>query len=140
MLASAASFRAQRSLRLAAPAQVRKQELLPKLNYLDCQAALLVLFAFPGMAAIAQPVDLPIPAASSDLVGAGVKVMHLPGGAVYSDAQGHVLYGMNMRTLHACGLNPQQIVVGHQQQVGGIAERGITSGGRARIARSLGAH
>ena len=47
----------------------------------------------------AQPVDLPIPAASTDQYPPGVAVRQTAKGPVYADAQGHTLYGMDMRTL-----------------------------------------
>ena len=47
----------------------------------------------------AQPVDLPIPAATTDQYPPGVTVRQTAKGPVYADAQGHTLYGMDMRTL-----------------------------------------
>jgi predicted lipoprotein with Yx(FWY)xxD motif len=45
----------------------------------------------------AQPVDLPIPPATTTEYPAGVSVAKVGGGMVYVDAQGHTLYGMDMR-------------------------------------------
>ncbi|MET0251450.1 MAG: hypothetical protein ABW203_04650 [Novosphingobium sp.] len=61
--------------------------------------ALLALALLPAVPAAAQPIDLPIPAATTDRYPPGVKVAKLPGGAVYTDGQGRTLYGMDMRVL-----------------------------------------
>jgi len=55
--------------------------------------------ALVGAAAHAQPVDLPIPAATTDQYPPGITVKQTAKGPVYADAQGHTLYGMDMRTL-----------------------------------------
>ncbi|MEO6715768.1 MAG: hypothetical protein ABIM50_00755 [Novosphingobium sp.] len=49
--------------------------------------------------AYSQPVDLPIPAATTAQYPPGVTVRQTANGPVYADAQGHTLYGMDMRTL-----------------------------------------
>ena len=48
---------------------------------------------------LAQPADLPIPAATTDRYPPGVKVVKTPAGPVYADAKGRTLYGMDMRTV-----------------------------------------
>ena len=55
--------------------------------------------ALVGAAAHAQPVDLPIPAATTDQYPPGITVKQTAKGPVYADAQGHTLYGMDLRTL-----------------------------------------
>jgi predicted lipoprotein with Yx(FWY)xxD motif len=49
--------------------------------------------------ALAQPADLPIPAAASNDLPPGISIAKTKNGSVYVDAQGHTLYGMDMRTL-----------------------------------------
>jgi predicted lipoprotein with Yx(FWY)xxD motif len=49
--------------------------------------------------AAAQPADLPIAPATTSEYPAGVRVMKTKDGAVYADARGLVLYGMDMRTV-----------------------------------------
>jgi len=49
--------------------------------------------------ATAQPVDIPVPAATTTEFPAGVSVAQVPGGQVYVDAKGRTLYGMDMRTV-----------------------------------------
>lgn len=48
---------------------------------------------------LAQPVDLPIPAATTDRFPPGVKVVKTAAGPVYADSKGRALYGMDMRTV-----------------------------------------
>ena len=55
--------------------------------------------ALASTPAQAQPADLPIPAATTDQYPPGVTVRQTSKGPVYADAQGHTLYGMDMRTL-----------------------------------------
>ena len=62
-------------------------------------AILALSAALAGTAAYAQPVDLPIPAATTDQYPPGVTVRQTAKGPVYTDAQGHTLYGMDLRTL-----------------------------------------
>ena len=62
-------------------------------------AILALSAALAGTAAYAQPVDLPIPAATTDQYPPGVTVRQTAKGPVYADAEGHTLYGMDMRTL-----------------------------------------
>ncbi len=50
-------------------------------------------------AAYAQPADLPIPAATTTQYPPGVSIRQTDAGAVYVDAAGHTLYGMDLRTL-----------------------------------------
>lgn len=52
----------------------------------------------PAMA-LAQPADLPIPAATTSQYPPGVSVRKTAGGPVYTDARGRTLYGMDMRVL-----------------------------------------
>lgn len=61
-------------------------------------AAGLLALAAP-FAACAQPVDLPIPAATTAEYPPGVSVRQTRAGPVYADAKGRTLYGMDMRTL-----------------------------------------
>ena len=49
--------------------------------------------------ALAQPADLPIPAAVSNEFPAGITTAKTKNGTVYVDAKGHTLYGMDLRTL-----------------------------------------
>lgn len=56
----------------------------------------------------AQPMDLPIPAAKTDQFPPGVRVAKTAQGAVYVDRRGHVLYGMDMRTLLRAGPDPSR--------------------------------
>lgn len=49
--------------------------------------------------AYAQPADLPIPPATTAQYPPGVSVIRTDSGAVYANAQGLTLYGMDMRTL-----------------------------------------
>jgi predicted lipoprotein with Yx(FWY)xxD motif len=49
--------------------------------------------------ALAQPADLPIPAAVSNDFPAGISLAKTKNGTVYVDAKGHTLYGMDLRTL-----------------------------------------
>jgi predicted lipoprotein with Yx(FWY)xxD motif len=63
-------------------------------------------------AVLAQPADMPIQAATTDRYPPGVHVALLKGGAVYVDAGGHVLYGMDMRVLLRAGPDPSQYCTG----------------------------
>ena len=56
----------------------------------------------------AQPVDLPIPAATTQSFPAGIKVAKVGAGQVYADASGRVLYGMDMRVLQRFSPDPAQ--------------------------------
>ena len=58
----------------------------------------LLALAMP-FAAKAQPVDLPIPAATTSEYPPGVSVKQTKAGPVYVDAKGRTLYGMDMRVL-----------------------------------------
>lgn len=64
-----------------------------------------VAFAEPTLA---QPVDLPIPAATETRLPEGVSITRLPSGQVYSGASGRVLYGLDMRTVLRFGPDPAQ--------------------------------
>lgn len=57
---------------------------------------------------LAQPVDLPIPAATTTEFPAGVTVAKVADGQVYTDPQGRTLYGMDMRTLIRHGPDPSR--------------------------------
>ncbi len=59
-------------------------------------AALLMLA--PNVS-LAQPADLPIPAATTNTYPPGVSVRRTASGPVYADRKGHTLYGMDMRTV-----------------------------------------
>lgn len=58
---------------------------------------LLLAAALAPAAVWAQPVDLPIPPATTTEYPAGVATAKVGDGMVYVDAQGHTLYGMDMR-------------------------------------------
>jgi len=62
------------------------------------------LMLAPG--AQAQPVDLPIPAATTDSYPAGITVRQMPSGPVYVDARGLTLYGLDLRTVKRWAPNP----------------------------------
>jgi predicted lipoprotein with Yx(FWY)xxD motif len=70
-------------------------------------AMALSALVLPG-AALAQPVDLPIPAATTSDYPAGISVAQTANGPVYVDSQGHTLYGMDMRTLLRSDADPSQ--------------------------------
>ena len=73
------------------------------------RAGILVLaLAMPAMPALAQPVDLPIPPATTDSYPPGVKVARTAAGPVYADGRGRTLYGMDMRTLMRFGADPSR--------------------------------
>jgi predicted lipoprotein with Yx(FWY)xxD motif len=67
-------------------------------------AAVLALLAAPPL--LAQPTDLPIPAATTDQYPPGVSVRQTRSGPVYADARGRTLYGMDLRTLIRWSPNP----------------------------------
>jgi predicted lipoprotein with Yx(FWY)xxD motif len=71
-----------------------------------------LLLAFAALlgtaAAQAQPVDLPIPAATTDRYPPGVKVRQTAAGPVYTDAKGRTLYGLDLRTVLRWSPNPAQ--------------------------------
>jgi predicted lipoprotein with Yx(FWY)xxD motif len=71
-------------------------------------ALLLLAFAVPAMPALAQPVDLPVPPATTDVYPPGVSVRRIGAGSVYVDRKGRTLYGMDMRTLMRFGPDPAQ--------------------------------
>ena len=77
-----------------------------------CRAVLPALVVLASAAASAQPADLPIPAAGTDPLPPGLRILHKADLAVYADAQGHVLYGMDMRTLLRAGPDPAQYCTG----------------------------
>lgn len=60
--------------------------------------ALLGCAALPGLAQ-AQPADLPIAPADGSPLPPGVRIVTADGSRVYADRRGHVLYGMDMRTV-----------------------------------------
>ncbi len=65
----------------------------------------IALLALPTIA-IAQPADLPIPAATTDKYPDGVRVVAAKSGTVYANKKGQLLYGMDMRTLLRWGPDP----------------------------------
>ncbi len=69
--------------------------------------ALLVALLSPS-AALAQPVDLPIPPATTTEYPPGISVGKTASGPVYVDAKGRTLYGMDMRTLIRWGADPSK--------------------------------
>jgi predicted lipoprotein with Yx(FWY)xxD motif len=58
-----------------------------------------------GLAA-AQPVDLPIPAATTSEYPDGISVAETDAGQVYVDAKGRTLYGLDLRTVKRWSPNP----------------------------------
>jgi predicted lipoprotein with Yx(FWY)xxD motif len=62
--------------------------------------------------AAAQPADLPIAPATTTSYPPGIKVVRLPGGAVYANKAGHTLYGLDMRTVLRAGPDPAQYCKG----------------------------
>lgn len=72
------------------------------------RAALVLIAAAVPAATLAQPVDLPIPPATTDVFPPGVKVRNVGGRNVYVDGKGRTLYGMDMRTLMRFGADPSQ--------------------------------
>ncbi len=56
-------------------------------------------FAMAATGAVAQPADLPIAAATTTQYPPGVKVLKRQDGAIYVDARGQTLYGLDMRTI-----------------------------------------
>jgi predicted lipoprotein with Yx(FWY)xxD motif len=66
------------------------------------------LAAFLSCPAMAQPADLPIPAATTNEYPVGVSVAQTAAGPVYADSRGRTLYGMDMRTLLRAGADPSQ--------------------------------
>lgn len=56
--------------------------------------------------AMAQPADLPIPAASTTEFPDGITVSGTGAEAVYVDAEGRTLYGLDMRTVHRWSPDP----------------------------------
>lgn len=75
-------------------------------------AATLLAAAMLPAAAVAQPADLPIPPATTTEFPAGIKVGQSAAGAVYTDAEGRTLYGMDMRTLLRWAPDPAQYCTG----------------------------
>lgn len=73
--------------------------------------ALALALAAPA-ASFAQPADLPIPPATTTTFPPGVSVKQTPAGAVYAAKGGHVLYGMDMRTLLRWAPDPAQYCTG----------------------------
>lgn len=65
--------------------------------------AAVVAALISGSAALAQPADLPIPAATTADYPPGVKIGKAGGVPVYVDDKGRTLYGMDMRTLIRAG-------------------------------------
>lgn len=59
-----------------------------------------------SVCAQAQPADLPIAPATTNIYPPGVKVAKLPDGAVYVAKNGLTLYGMDMRTVLRAGPDP----------------------------------
>jgi predicted lipoprotein with Yx(FWY)xxD motif len=72
--------------------------------------------ALIGAPASAQPVDLPIPAATTTVFPPGVSVRRIGEGDVYVDAQGRTLYGMDMRTVLRWAPDPVQYCKGECAQ------------------------
>ncbi|PLK26203.1 hypothetical protein [Novosphingobium sp. TH158] len=62
--------------------------------------------------ALAQPADLPIAPATTDVFPPGVKVIKSPSGSVFANDKGVTLYGMDMRVLWRAGSDPSQFCKG----------------------------
>ncbi|HUD30931.1 MAG TPA: hypothetical protein VMQ93_18850 [Novosphingobium sp.] len=62
-------------------------------------AIVALLTLFTAAPALAQPADFPIAPADGSALPPGVRVQKAGDGRVYADARGHVLYGMDMRTV-----------------------------------------
>lgn len=82
------------------------------------RSATLIALALPVAAhglgasvALAQPVDLPIPPATTTTYPPGVQVRKVGGRMVYVDRRGRTLYGMDMRTLMRFGPDPARYCV-----------------------------
>lgn len=58
-----------------------------------------LLIASAATPTCAQPADFPIAAADGNALPPGVRARQVQGSAVYTDAHGDVLYGMDMRTV-----------------------------------------
>ncbi len=63
------------------------------------QLPLLAAVLLTAQPSLAQPVDLPVPAATTSDYPPGVAVRRTASGPVYADARGRTLYGMDMRTV-----------------------------------------
>jgi predicted lipoprotein with Yx(FWY)xxD motif len=74
---------------------------------LPCALTLPFALVLPS-AVMAQPVDLPVPPATTSEYPPGVKVAKSDSGPVYVDARGRTLYGMDMRTLIRWAPDPAQ--------------------------------
>ena len=68
--------------------------------------AAVVLAVVNSPPSLAQPADLPIPAATTNRYPPGVRVTKSDQGPVYANSEGSVLYGMDMRTLLRFGSDP----------------------------------
>ncbi|MFT4025510.1 MAG: hypothetical protein QM676_01715 [Novosphingobium sp.] len=64
----------------------------------------------------AQPVDIPLPAATTTEFPAGITVAKVPGGQVYVDAQGRTLYGMDMRMVARWSVDTSKYCEGRCQE------------------------
>ncbi|MDE2595353.1 MAG: hypothetical protein KGL44_00600 [Sphingomonadales bacterium] len=74
--------------------------------------AALALHLLPAGAALAQPVDLPIPAARAEPLPAEVKIARAGNTRVYANRHGVTLYGMDMRTLIRFTADPARFCTG----------------------------
>jgi predicted lipoprotein with Yx(FWY)xxD motif len=71
-----------------------------------------LLAALLAGAALAQPIDLPLAAATTTIYPPGVKVITTPLGPAYGNRKGLTLYGLDMRTLLRAGPDPAQYCTG----------------------------
>src|SRR4051812_24982441 len=59
----------------------------------------ITLLALTALGAVAQPIDLPIPPATTTVLPPGASIRQTAAGKVYADARGLTLYGMDFRML-----------------------------------------
>lgn len=67
--------------------------------------SVLAFATFPALA-LAQPADLPIPAATTSEYPAGISVAESDAGPVYVGSKGHTLYGLDLRTVKRWSPDP----------------------------------
>ncbi len=65
-----------------------------------------------AQSALAQPVDLPLVAASGEALPAGVKLAKTAAGSVYAARDGRTLYGLDLRTVLRAGPDAAQYCTG----------------------------
>jgi predicted lipoprotein with Yx(FWY)xxD motif len=77
------------------------------------RASFAVAAALISVDVSAQPVDLPIAAATTHQYPPGVQVVATKAGPVYANQQGQTLYGMDMRTVLRAGPDPALYCTGN---------------------------